>query len=136
MTAPRYTRLTAAGGAAEAESRAAARAQLVVVPDSAARGQGRTRTLTVGAAVAVVVGLFAIVFLHVVLSQGQVKLDRLETQAEELEAQNQRLRVEVAELESPNRVVSEARQKLGMAPPTSIISIGGSPPATAPGRAG
>jgi cell division protein FtsL len=133
VTAPRYTRLPRA--APRPEERRRPRPELHVVPEGQPRRR-RTRLFTALAVLAAVVGLFAILSLHVILTQEQMTLDRLEAQADELEAQNQRLRVQVAELESPNRIVTEARRKFAMAPPTSIVAIGEAASPALEGRSG
>jgi cell division protein FtsL len=69
------------------------------------------------------VGLFFVVFLQVLLTQGQAELDRLNARAEVEAAQNRRLRVAVAELESPDRIVGVARQRLGMVPPATVTYL-------------
>jgi len=62
------------------------------------------------------VGLFAIVGLRVVLAQGQAEVDRLAVQVEQVQAEQQRLRLLVAERESPRVIVAAALDRLGMAP--------------------
>ena len=78
------------------------------------RGSGDRRL------VAMVAGglLFAAVLagnvaVHAETTQGQFELERLEKTARERQAHYQRLRLEVAQLEAPNRIVARARQ-LGM----------------------
>ena len=85
-----------------------------------------TRFVTVLAGLLAAGGLFAVVCLHVLLTQGQAELDGLRTRAEAESARNRRLRVQVAELESPSRIVSAARERLGMAPPATVAYL---PPA-------
>ena len=98
---------------------------LSVVPDAAPRLRRRAlaRACTALAVVMSAVGLFSVVFLHVLLTQGQADLDRLEARAEAEGAQNRRLRVAVAELESPARIVGAARQRLGMVPPAAVTYV-------------
>src|ERR671913_1747495 len=62
------------------------------------------------------VALFGVAVSHALLIEGQANLDRLDTQAAAEQARYERLRLEVAELESPDRVVAEARDRLGMGP--------------------
>ena len=71
----------------------------------------------------VVAGLFALVASHVVLTQGQFRLDRLRSRATAEEARYQRLRLQVAELESPSRIVATAQERLGMVPPPSVTYL-------------
>ena len=65
-------------------------------------------------------GLFAIVGVRVLLAQGQGPVDKLESQVTAAQAENQRLRLDVARLESPSRIVAEAQARLGMVPPAVV----------------
>jgi cell division protein FtsL len=71
----------------------------------------------------VAAGLFGLVALHVVLTQNQFRLDNLRSQATTEEAKYQRLRLEVAQLESPQRIVAEAQQRLGMVQPPTVTYL-------------
>jgi cell division protein FtsL len=75
-------------------------------------------------------GLFATVAFHVVLTQNQFRLERLRDQATEEQARYQRLRLQVAELESPARIVATAQDRLGMVQPTSIAYLAPQAPNT------
>jgi cell division protein FtsL len=68
----------------------------------------------------VVAGLFGLVGMHVVLAQEQFRLDRLEAKATSEQTTYDQLRLEVAELESPQRVVADAQKRLGMVQPPAI----------------
>jgi cell division protein FtsL len=72
-------------------------------------------------ATVVVVALFAVLFglaaFHVVLIQGQQRLDELDEQVTDEQDRYERLRLEVAALESPARVVETAVRDLGMVTP-------------------
>jgi len=80
----------------------------------------RARLLVLSAVVVVAVGLFGAVVAHVVLTQNQFKLERLQRQAAEQQARYERLRLQVAELESPARIVAAAQERLGMVPPPTV----------------
>jgi cell division protein FtsL len=69
------------------------------------------------------VGLFATVAFHVVLTQNQFRLDHLTDRATEEQARYSRLRLQVAELESPSRVVAAAQDKLGMVQPPAVAYL-------------
>jgi len=71
-------------------------------------------------AVACVLGL---VVSHVALAQGQFELERLQQKAAEEQAQYERLRLQVAQLESPSRVVAAAQERLGMVPPPGVTYL-------------
>jgi cell division protein FtsL len=104
-----------------------------VTPDGRKRPRGLARVLTFLAATAACAGLFGIVCTHVMLTQGQADLDNLETQATEAQAAHQKLQVEVAELESPQRIVTEARERLGMVTPETVVYLKpGAPRVAAP----
>lgn len=94
-------------------------------PESRARRNARRRariTTTVLAVLSVAI-VFAILGLRVVLAQGQGRIDLLEAQVAGAESQNQHLRLEVARLESPQRIVDEARTRLGMFAPESVTYL-------------
>ena len=84
--------------------------------DPAVKARRRARLVTTLLATLACVGLFAIVGLRAVLAQGQAEVDRLAAQAQRVEAEQQRLRLQVAERESPRAIVTAARERLGMVP--------------------
>ncbi|HVL92641.1 MAG TPA: cell division protein FtsL [Acidimicrobiales bacterium] len=88
------------------------------------------RLLPVGAAIAVAVALFGLVAAHAALAQGQFRLQDLERRAAVEQAEYERLRLEVARLEAPSRVVAAAHERLGMVAPSSVTYL--TPPAPAP----
>ncbi len=59
------------------------------------------------------------VTMHVALAQTQLNVDRLNIEIEQHQRMNQRLRVEVASLEAPDRVVTVA-ESLGLQAPQSV----------------
>ena len=107
----------------------------VVPPDyvSARARRRRARRLVVLGGVLVAVALFGVVAFHVVLTQGQLDLQHLQTRAAAASVREQQLRLEAARLESPERVVDDAR-RLGMVPPASVryLSPDGRAPLPAP----
>lgn len=80
----------------------------------------RTKFLMTFTAIVVVVSLFALAALHALLAQGQERVDAINKKVGEEQADYQRLRRQVAELESPQRVVDEAIGRLGMTEPTNV----------------
>jgi len=70
----------------------------------------------------------AIVSLHVMLAQGQVHVDHLEKQVSAQEQRQQQLRLEVAALEAPQRVVTVAGDRLGMVPVDQVRYLTPPPP--------
>jgi hypothetical protein len=81
--------------------------------------------------------LFGRVAFHVVLTEGQLRLDRLENRVADQQARYERNRLRVAELESPERVTRVAQERLGMVPPPGVTYLSPSGPAAdaAPRRA-
>jgi hypothetical protein len=71
----------------------------------------------------VVVGMFAVVACQAMLVQGQIRLDRLERDVADAQAQYQARRLEAARLESPERIVLEATQRLGMVSPGDVVYV-------------
>jgi cell division protein FtsL len=66
---------------------------------------------------------FAVVACQVALAQGQERLDRLDADIAEATDRYQELRLDVAELESPARIVEAATTTLGMVPPPAITYL-------------
>ena len=66
----------------------------------------------------VVIG-FAAVAMHATLAKDQLVLDKGRTSVQQAERANQQLRVQVAELESPERIVAVAAS-LGMKSPDEV----------------
>jgi cell division protein FtsL len=77
------------------------------------------------------IGLFATVAFHVVLTQNQFRLDHLTDRATDEQARYQRLRLQVAELESPSRIVDAAQHQLGMVQPPSVVYLTPTTPSSA-----
>ena len=95
----------------------------------AVRARSRTRRVAAIACALVVLGLFGVVVAHVLLMQGQFELQHLQEQRASSEAEYDRLRLQVSELESPDRVVAVAHQKLGMVTPARITYLAPTPEA-------
>jgi cell division protein FtsL len=108
-----------------------ARPPLRLVDDAGLRlavRRRRMRRLLVAAAVLVGVALLALAASHAMMVSTQVHLDELEQQVADAQARHQALRLEVATLEAPERVVSVARERLGMAPPDAVTYLHTSAP--------
>jgi cell division protein FtsL len=84
------------------------------------------RRLTPALGVLLTAGLFALLFAvaiaHTVLVQGQIRLDAIDANLATEQARYQELRMEVAEMESPARVV-DAAQQLGMVTPDDLVYL-------------
>lgn len=109
---------------------APARPHLWVVGSPEHRSRRLRRRLTAALVVVIFAVLFAIVALRVVLAQGQAEVDRLTNSIESQQIARQDLRLAVAELEAPGRIVEAARQRLGMHAPITVTNLAPAPPAT------
>ncbi|WP_436795646.1 FtsB family cell division protein [Actinospongicola halichondriae] len=75
--------------------------------------------VVVGAGI-VIVALFALAAMHALLIGGQLRLDDLRREQASESEQVRQLRLEVAELEAPDRVLDVARDRLGMVDPGEV----------------
>jgi len=140
-TASRPERARSAGapvpGRSSTETRRSAksdaRPSLKVVRASAPAPAPRIRRAVVVVAILfAVVLLFGVAASHVVLAQNQSRLDALDKRARAAQATYAKLRYEVAELESPERVIAEAQRRFGMVAPVDVTYVNAPPaPATA-----
>ena len=92
------------------------RPQLRVV-DEPAKRRANLAVVTVLVVGGIFAMLFGLVVFHTMLLQNQQRLDRLDSQVSDAQARYQSLRLQVAQLESPQRIMDVATQKLGMVPP-------------------
>lgn len=105
--------------------RAPARPDLHVVREEELREADRARMvrqLVVTATIVAALCLFGVVVFHVLLTQNQFRLDKLQEQSIERQAEYDRLRLQVAELESPDRIIAAA-QALGMVTPPKVTYL-------------
>lgn len=123
-TAPRGVDVAAERRRApEAPARPAARPSLRLVDDRRLQVASRRRSaraLLVVTGLLVIASLFGVVVFHAVLVSGQGRLDGLQQQVAEEQSRYQALRLEVAELEAPGRIVEVAQGRLGMVSPSEI----------------
>ncbi|MCU4183692.1 hypothetical protein K6U06_04920 [Acidiferrimicrobium sp. IK] len=96
---------------------------------SPAQRQRRARMILVSGIAAAVVVMFSLVYLHVVMAQRQIELDKMSSLASTRQSQYQALRLKVAKLESPQQIISTAEGKLGMRQPAAVTYV--APPAWA-----
>ncbi|HZU74629.1 MAG TPA: cell division protein FtsL [Acidimicrobiales bacterium] len=126
MTATQRPRRMHGPAARPAPSPAPARPPLRIVRAgelSPAARVRRARALAVLAGLMTVLAVFGVVTAHVLLAQEQFRLGDLQAKAATEQARNEQLRLEVAQLQSPARVVSAAEQRLGMVPPSSVTYL-------------
>ena len=67
--------------------------------------------------------VLGIAVFQALLVQTQSRIDELEDATIAEEARSERLRVELAALESPSRIVAEAQERLGMIPPEEVLYL-------------
>jgi cell division protein FtsL len=75
--------------------------------------------------------LFGVAVCHALLIEGQAKVDDLDQQVAAEQARYEELRRDVAELESPQRILAEATGKLGMVPAGDPVWLSPDEPAPA-----
>jgi len=81
---------------------------------------GRIGTLT---AIALFGSVFGVVVFQTLIVQGQARLDSLATRAAAADIRSKDLRHQVAQLESPDRIVAAARDRLAMVSPTDVAYL-------------
>lgn len=89
----------------------------------------RARAALVGAIAAGSFIAFALVYLHVVLAQRQFHIDRINADVSKAQTSYQNLRLQVAQLGSPQQIISTAEGRLGMVQPQKVVYL--TPPAGA-----
>jgi len=115
-------------GAGQPRAEARARPQLTIVQRSGPPPRPRPRprdrrlvgVLAGGLVFASVLG--GNVAIHAQTTQGQFELERLNATARQRQAQYQQLRLQVAELEAPQRIVARAQQ-LGLIEPAVVTYL-------------
>ncbi len=75
-----------------------------------------TAMLTVGT-------IFGAAIFHVLLVQSEFRLDRLNKEAAKEEVRYEKLRLDVARLSAPERIVASAQQRLGMVVPPQVAYL-------------
>ena len=75
------------------------------------------------AAITVVAALFALALFHAMIVDRQTTLDNLNQELEEVQAINDRLRLNVARAEAPERIMAEALYRLGMVEPDRPVYL-------------
>lgn len=87
----------------------------------------RIRLLWVVAVAAVLVAVLVVMASQALLVQGQDRLDELQRSLTEQETIAERQQLQLAELQSPQRVVAAATERLGMVPPSDIVHLRSDP---------
>lgn len=94
----------------------------VVDVKEAARHRRRRSIAWLGLAL-LTTGLLAVVISHVILSQQHYELEQLEREATASQRRYDQLRLEVARLEAPERIVDVATRRLGMVMPAEVTYL-------------
>jgi cell division protein FtsL len=89
----------------------------------AARRRRRMRAGIITTFVVLMGILFALAAFHAMLASQQAELDRLDARVNEARSDYEQLRLDVAELEAPSRIVREAQERLGMVPPPDVTYL-------------
>ncbi len=92
----------------------------------------RRRLALLGVGIALALGVLGNVGLHAVGAASEFRLDKLNSHAQTREADYQRLRLEVARLEAPKRIVDEAN-RMGLVQPPTITYLSPNDRTEAPG---
>jgi hypothetical protein len=112
---------SAPGTRPQKEAEARPRHLRVVEPGlSPAQRRRRARAALIGSiGAAAFIGL-ALVYFHVVLAQRQFAIDHLNSQVAQAQREYQSERLQVAQLSSPQHIISEAEGQLGMVQPSKV----------------
>jgi cell division protein FtsL len=81
--------------------------------------QGRRLLVTVCTTLTVLLA-FGVAVSHVLVAQNQDRLDKLNRRLDAEQTRYEKLRYQLAELESPERVVAAAHNRLGMVEPPQV----------------
>lgn len=134
VAAPRLRHTTREGAVAAAPRRAprvqppaTARPKLRVVDPEVLRRQRRFRRFVGLIGLVTVAALLVAVGFHVKLAESQFQLDRLNQQTAKEQRRYQELRLQVAELAAPDRIVETAKDKLGMVQPERVTYLSAAP---------
>ncbi len=96
----------------------------VVLPSGSLNKQRqRTRLIIILSSVFLGLVLFAVVALHVVIVENQFNLYKLQKQANATQAKVDNLQLQVANLESPTRIIPLAENRFGMIEPNSVTYL-------------
>ena len=93
------------------------------VVEAARAGPGRILRIGLVVVLALFVGLFVIGVLQAVVTEAQGRIDQLNGQITEATAGDRELRLRRAELLSPAVLREQARDRLGMVTPTTIVYL-------------
>ena len=81
------------------------------------------RLALLASAVLTVGTIFGAAIFHVILIQSEFRLDQINKEASKEEARYGKLRLDVAQLSAPDRIVATAQQRLGMVVPPQVAYL-------------
>jgi cell division protein FtsL len=81
------------------------------------------RLALVATAVLTIGTIFGAAIFHVLLIQSEFRLDQLNKEAAKEQARYEKLRLDVAQLSAPERIVATAQQRLGMVVPPQVAYL-------------
>ena len=81
------------------------------------------RLALLASAVLTVGTIFGAAIFHVILIQSEFRLDQINKEATKEEARYEKLRLDVAQLSAPDRIVATAQQRLGMVVPPQVAYL-------------
>src|SRR5947209_4386079 len=93
------------------------------------------RLALLASAVLTVGTIFGAAVFHVILIQSEFRLDQINKEATKEEARYEKLRLDVAQLSAPDRIVATAQQRLGMVVPPQVAYLMAPVPQTPGGQA-
>lgn len=73
--------------------------------------------------ISIVLALFGLAAINALMVENQTKIDALGSDVVAAQLENERLRVQLAELEAPQRIVAEAEGRLGMVVPAEVVYL-------------
>ena len=125
MSAARARRIgrSADAAAARKQDSRTTKDRLKVVEESTGRSSRMLGIFGTMALLTLFVALFGMAAFHAVIVQGQDRIDALDEQVGVARSETQRLRLRLAELMAPDRIVEEAKSRLGMVEPPSVVYL-------------
>jgi cell division protein FtsL len=93
------------------------------VVEDARRHRGGVAFVVFLAGSALFASLFGLAVFHAMLVQGQSTIDSLDAQISEARSERDRLRLDLAEKEAPERILATALDELGMLPPDDVVVL-------------
>lgn len=101
-----------------------ARPRLQVVDPQTLHRRRRVRRMVALFAIVTIGSMLTAVTFHVKLAESQFELDRLDKQTAAEQRRYEELRLEVAQLAAPDRIVKTAKERLGMVQPSTVTFLG------------